>query len=487
VVRFEAKHQPKRAEIKRGKRAPALDAEQLERIKEAEFPLGFRRRILKTRQIEQLAEDAEMTVTAEEVEALWSQELLDLIQYTAIAFAEAATQPTADNNLLSSIAAPDRQDRGAKRDTGRATSTKAPKSPEPDDTRTGSGSGAGGVGPGETGPGETGPGETGPGETGPGETDPDQTGTSGDAEASLVADRGNPAIDRAIETEPTQPGDPTMSADATSVEDTSPPQLDQDPPAPAAALAAEESAGGDSAVAAPAAEPEAEPVLDSEQIDSEQIDFDSLVDASSETAAEVVEPTTGPSAPPSPDAELPAEPAASSDEPEPSAPVDEGAGADMAESMLFAENESPAVDGPDDATEAVVDAAQPAGRDPSLREIHSEVQQVGIKQDRLAASMETVREDVRETRIDTSANTRATVEAIAALRVLQGRMLAAGSGRRAQPVPAQGQTYVVLCVALLAITWGIAFYLKTGDLTLALAGVLVANFLGCVAIYARDR
>lgn len=478
VRRYEAgKKRPRSRVVERPKHPGELDEATLEGIVEQQFPLPRRRKIrrrraarqvepslqadapvetapatLETEQIEKIGEAAELTVTAEEVEALWSQELLDLIQNTAAAFAEAAIHPPVAPSLVQALEAASTADA----DTAaiEAQAAAAPTESIP---------------------------------TGTTEV-PTMSSEPNESPTELGADAPTPAADAATNTaQSEETSTETSEVTATAAPETAATETAADgAPSESPADATEESEDP----AEPAADEDATAREGSEDV----IDFDQLAREAEGVLSEVsafAEPMSD------------NEPAPA-DEPSNLDPfTDEGTNVPTADDAAPALQFEPLAEPspatmPDPLAAAVATAPQVASPGPivptvvalnaedslALRQIRTDVQALEGQQKDLVSSIETVRQDVRETKIDTAANTKATVEALASLRTMQGRLVAE-SRARAKAMASPVRTPMVLGVAVIAISWGVAYYFKTGDLKLALAGVVAANLLGCLALFAR--
>ena len=121
--------------------------------------------------------------------------------------------------------------------------------------------------------------------------------------------------------------------------------------------------------------------------------------------------------------------------------------------------------------------------DDALDEIRANVVVTQSKRDILAASMSMICDNVQELRTHVVTANKASLAS--AKRVQQ---LSDDLGRNPAASLSGGMTaasatpVLVLGVGVLVLTWALLFYVKTGNLYVALAGLVVANLAGCATI-----
>jgi hypothetical protein len=120
---------------------------------------------------------------------------------------------------------------------------------------------------------------------------------------------------------------------------------------------------------------------------------------------------------------------------------------------------------------------------PMLAAIKAEVEVSHDRGDELSSSLDSLSGDMRQIHQNLHAASKAAVESAMSVREIHVEMtrhpvVVAVRDRRAMEQP-----LVMAGCAVLMLSWAAAFYWKTGDLRLALFGLVAANIAGCAAIF----
>ncbi|MHC4811891.1 MAG: hypothetical protein ACYTGW_14755 [Planctomycetota bacterium] len=135
--------------------------------------------------------------------------------------------------------------------------------------------------------------------------------------------------------------------------------------------------------------------------------------------------------------------------------------------------------------ELCLSRAQDLNLESTLEEIRGNVIVTQSRRDILAASMSMISDSVQDLRTYVSTANKTALASAKSVQQLsenlakRSALSPSGGGKRAN---SKATPVLVLGVGILVLTWTLLFYLKTGNIYLALAGVVVANIAGCTTI-----
>ncbi len=130
---------------------------------------------------------------------------------------------------------------------------------------------------------------------------------------------------------------------------------------------------------------------------------------------------------------------------------------------------------------------------PTLQEIHSSVEKDQARGEVLSGSMNMLTADLQELKTQVSAANQTSLTCAQSTQYLAQSMTVLGSMSAqitAQPAstPKRNTTATLgLGLGTLLLTWSLMIYLKTGELHIALAGLIMANMAGCIVLYSGRR